>query len=501
MNLRKLAVLTALLLLCGCSAAVPACPAPQRDAPAASVTTAEQSAPAPEQSAPVSEVFSDDADCSAPFVEASAAAPEASAPAPEESAIGSDRSAAAPDVSPQSAGESAPIVEETAQNAEKTSQTAEETDQQPAAAAPVSTEERDQTAAAPASAEENVQTAAAPASAKEEPAVPETWDEATTYHRTLCFTGDINLAEGQYTTAALDSDGLKKCVGKRLRRAMRKADLLCVNNEFAYTNRGTPLEGKAFTFRADPSRTAVMKKLGADAAIVANNHVFDYCEEGLTDTLDALSQAGIDAVGAGRNLKEASAVHYYDLDGCKVALLAASRVEWSAQTRPATEDGMGVFYTAYDTDLLYRQVKRAKKKADFVVVCMHWGMEGTADLEEYQTEVGKGLVKAGADLVVGDHPHQLQGVKFVKDTPVYYSLGNFWFNRREEYTMLLRVRLSGDKYGLREVRTQVIPAWQGGAKVRALSGDEGRAMFDYLAGLPGSNIRVDKDGFVTKKGK
>lgn len=336
---------------------------------------------------------------------------------------------------------------------------------------------------------------------EETDAVPDQWNEATTFRYTLCFTGDINLAEGQYTTAALDSDGLESCVSKTLRRQMRKADVLCVNNEFAYTDRGEPLEGKAFTFRANPSRTEVMQQLGADIAILANNHVFDYGEEGLSDTLDALDEADIARIGAGRNLKEAAAVHYEQLEGCTVAFLAATRVEWSAQTRPATEEGMGVFQTAYDTDLLYRQVQEAKEKSDFVVVCMHWGIEGTADLEDYQTQVGEGLVQAGADLVVGDHPHQLQGVKWYDEAPVFYSLGNFWFNRREEYTMLLKAVLSGDKYGIRKVRYQLVPAWQADAKVKYLSEpEEQRAMYDYLCSLPGSNIQINDKG-VMKRSK
>jgi poly-gamma-glutamate synthesis protein (capsule biosynthesis protein) len=365
---------------------------------------------------------------------------------------------------------------------------------------PVSAENSAPTAEAQSAPAEKEQSAGQPAQSAEADEIPEQWDKDTTFQHTLCFTGDINLAEGQYTTAALDRDGLKSCVGKVLRREMRKADVLCVNNEFSYTTRGTPLEGKAFTFRANPSRTETMKKLGADVAVLANNHVFDYGEEGLSDTLDALKEADIAAIGAGRNLKEASAVHYEKLEGCTVAFVAATRVEWSAQTRAATKEDMGVFQTAYDTDLLYKQVKKAKKKADYVVVCMHWGMEGTAELEEYQTKVGKGLAKAGADLVVGDHPHQLQGVKWVKNTPIFYSLGNFWFNRREEYTMLLKVTLSGDKYGLRKVRTQVVPAWQADAKVKALTEEkEQRAMYDYLSSLPGSNIRINDKGIVKKK--
>lgn len=324
-------------------------------------------------------------------------------------------------------------------------------------------------------------------------------ERAVPFHHTLCFTGDINLAEGQYTTAALDSDGLKSCVGARLRRHMKKAELLCINNEFAITDRGTPLEGKAFTFRASPQRTNVLQKLGADVAIVANNHVFDYGETGLLDTLDALSDAGIAAIGAGKDLKAASAVHYVELAGCTVALLAASRVEWSAQTRPAAKKTPGVFYTAYDTDLLCKRVRQAKKKADYVIVCMHWGMEGTSDLEEYQTQVGAALAEAGADLVVGDHPHQLQGVHFEGEVPVFYSLGNFWFSRKEEYTMLLEVHLKGDEKGNHSMHCQVIPAWHGNARVKALKGDAQREMFDYLEQLPGSDVTIDKNGMVSQK--
>ena len=333
----------------------------------------------------------------------------------------------------------------------------------------------------------------------EEEALEES-EEDTSYSYTLCFAGDINLADGQYTTAALESSGLSGCVSETLLRCMTEADILCVNNEFAYTDRGTPLEGKAYTFRAAPQRVSVLEELGVDIAVLANNHVYDYGEEGLLDTLDTLDEAGIARIGAGRNLEEASAVHYVELENCTVAYIAASRVEWSAQTRPATTDGMGVFYTAYDTGLLYQRVKKAKEQADFVVVYMHWGMEGTADLEEYQTEVGKGLVEAGASLVVGDHPHELQGVRYQDGVPIFYSMGNYWFSRREEYTMLLNVTIVGDKRGVSQVDYQIVPAYQRDARVTWLESPESqRAMYDYLASLPYSAVSIDENGRMTEK--
>jgi poly-gamma-glutamate synthesis protein (capsule biosynthesis protein) len=326
-------------------------------------------------------------------------------------------------------------------------------------------------------------------------------EEDTSYSYTLCFAGDVNLGDGQYTTAALENSGLEDCVSETLRRYMTQADIMCLNNEFTYTRRGEPLEGKEYTYRADPDRVSVLEELGVDVAVLANNHIYDYGEEGLLDTLDTLDSTDIARIGAGRNLEEASAIYYAELENCTVAYIAASRVEWSAQTRPATTDGMGTFYTAYDTDLLYQRVKEAKEQADFVVVYIHWGIEGTADLEEYQTDVGAGLAEAGADLIVGDHPHELQGVRFESGVPVFYSMGNYWFSRREEYTMLLNVTISGDKNGVAQVEYQVVPALQRDARVTWLEdADQQRAMYDYLEGLPYSKVEIDDDGILTEKG-
>ncbi len=352
----------------------------------------------------------------------------------------------------------------------------------------------------PAAAGDRSDQTAEESSAEPEPETLEP-DPGTAYEYTLCFAGDVNLAEGQYTTAALDAYGLSSCVSETLRSYMTGADVMCLNNEFTYSTRGAALEGKAYTYRAAPSRVSVLEQLGVDVAVLANNHIYDYGEESLLDTLDTLDGAGIARIGAGENLEEASAIYYAELEHCTVAYLAASRVEWSAQTKPATSSSPGTFYTAYDTDLLYQRVQEASQQADFVVVYMHWGIEGTSSLEEYQVEVGDALVDAGADLVIGDHPHQLQGVRYYNGVPIFYSVGNYWFSRKEEYTMLVNVTLRGDKNGVNQVDCQIVPAYQqGNATVTWLEDpDSQRAMYDYLESLPGSNITVDDEGIMTEK--
>ena len=115
----------------------------------------------------------------------------------------------------------------------------------------------------------------------------------------LDFTGDINLSEEWSTTRYLDRQprGIQDCFSKALLEEMQSADILMINNEFTYSNRGMPLKGKAYTFRANPERVQAIAELGTDILSLANNHVWDYGEEALLDTLETVKQAEIPYVG------------------------------------------------------------------------------------------------------------------------------------------------------------------------------------------------------------
>lgn len=142
---------------------------------------------------------------------------------------------------------------------------------------------------------------AAPAVQQEEPPAEETAEI------TLAFAGDVNLDDSWCVMQHLRSQGgdLSACIDPALIQRMNAADLCCVNNEFAFSDRGAPMAGKAYTFRSRPENVSIWNTLGVDVATLANNHVFDYGGEAFSDTLDTLQNAGIDWVGAGRNLEEA----------------------------------------------------------------------------------------------------------------------------------------------------------------------------------------------------
>lgn len=328
-----------------------------------------------------------------------------------------------------------------------------------------------------------------------EPA-PETF---TPYHYTLCFAGDISLVDGGSTVSALNNYGLEGCISETLLDAMRSADVMCLNSEFAFTDRGSPLSGKTYTFRSTPSRISVLQDMGTDVAVLANNHVYDYGEEGLLDTLQTFREAGLPYIGAGENLEEASAIWYAELDDCTVAYIAGSRVEWTMLTRGATDNSAGVFRTAASNELMIQRIQEAKQNADFVVVYQHWGQEGTTELEEYQTTSGKEFIDAGADVVVGDHPHVVQGIEWYHDKPIFYSMGNYWFtSTQERYTMLMEMDLDRNEEGTAAASFRLIPAWTSNTKTTYLSDpDDQQEFYHYMESIS-VNGEIADDGTLLK---
>lgn len=317
---------------------------------------------------------------------------------------------------------------------------------------------------------------------------------------TLCFAGDVCVADNARTTAYWETQGrdITKCIDPVMIDHMQDADICFVNNEFQYSDRGSALPGKPWTFRGDPENVCVMEDLGVDIVSLANNHVYDFGEDALLDTMDTLTDAEIPYVGAGKDLDEASAVYYYELDGFTVAFVSGTRVEWIEETKGATETTPGVFRTT-DPSLLYARTKEASANADFVVVYMHWGMEAVTYQEEYQTETGHGLIASGADVVIGDHPHCLQGIEYYQGKPILYSLGNYWFNGKSMDTMLAELHISGTAEDY-EMQLQLIPGRQENCQVAYLSEETEQDAFyrnmEYLSSAYG--ISVDQDGYVTE---
>lgn len=239
----------------------------------------------------------------------------------------------------------------------------------------------------------------------------------------LAFVGDILLAEsvGDMMKQYGDDYPYKEALFH-----LSEPDLTAANLEYPVTKRGTPAEDKQFVFKGDAGALPAMKDSGIDIVSLANNHTLDQGVVGLLDTMSHLDEAGIDHMGAGKNDTEAFAPVIKEANGIKVAYIGVSRVvptgDWKADKNRA-----GVAET-YDYTRTKAAIKKAKEKADLVVVMVHWGIEKADKPEPYQRDFARVYIDSGADLVIGSHPHVLQGFEQYKGKWIAYSLGNFIFS-------------------------------------------------------------------------
>lgn len=321
-------------------------------------------------------------------------------------------------------------------------------------------------------------------------------DLSSEFEFTICFAGDINLDEKWATTQFMDSreNGIYDCISQELIEYMNNADFMCLNNEFTYSTGGTPLEGKAYTFRAAPERVEVLHQLGVDAVTLANNHIYDYGKEALLDTFAVLEEAEIPYFGAGRTLEEAMAPLYIEVEGKTVALVGASRAEKYKMTPQATETEPGIL-RCYDTELYREAIAEAKANADFCIAFVHWGTEYSYDLEQVQLDTGKEYLDAGADAVIGAHSHCLQGLEYYNGKPIVYSLGNYWFNSKTLDTMLVQLHFSGNDE-VSSLQVEIVPAVQSGCRTTYAAGEEERRrIFDFLESIS-VNVDITDEGIV-----
>lgn len=292
---------------------------------------------------------------------------------------------------------------------------------------------------APAATASSATASAATASAPKSTTAPASTASAPI---TLGFAGDINLSEGWSTTQHLDKcpNGIADCISPNIIALTNSCSLFMLNNEYTYSTRGTKLAGKAYTFRANPSRVSVIQQLGTDVVLMANNHVYDYGKDAFLDTLTTLDSVGIPYVGAGRNMSEAERPIIFTVNGIKIAYVAATRAEKTIYTPEAGKDTPGVLRT-YDETHYLNVIRNAKKNADYVVASVHWGTEYLNNADSTQQKLAHEYIDAGADAVIGSHTHVLQGIEYYKNKPIMYSLSNFWFNNKTLNTCVFVITL------------------------------------------------------------
>ena len=201
--------------------------------------------------------------------------------------------------------------------------------------------------------------------------------------------------------------------------------------------------------RAPPAMASAVRSAGISAMSFAGNHCLDYGYIALQDTIEHAAAAGIRLFGAGMNLETARAPVIVTVAGLRIALLAANAIlpegyaadahtpgcaplrahtvyEQIEHDQPGTPARTRTFAHRTDLTALIDSVRSARDQADQVLVSLHWGIHMVpVTLADYQIEVAHAVIDAGAQAVIGHHPHVLKGIEIYRGCPIFYSLGNF----------------------------------------------------------------------------
>ncbi|SHJ14594.1 poly-gamma-glutamate synthesis protein (capsule biosynthesis protein) [Geosporobacter subterraneus DSM 17957] len=278
-----------------------------------------------------------------------------------------------------------------------------------------------------------------------------------------------------------------------------KSDLVLINLETSVGLKGSASPDKTYTFQSKPETLDGLVKAGVSGVSIANNHVLDFGQEGFIETLENLEKRKIKYAGGGRNIQKALEPAVWEIHGQKIGFLAFSRVIYDMSWY-ATSKRPGIV-SAYDhyIDQIKDTIVEAKKNVDFLIVSVHWGKELEQIPQEYQERIGRVMIDSGADVVMGHHPHVLQGIEFYKNKPILYSLGNFVFNSKGQLSnrsMIFNIEI--DKNGM--ISSWIVPISIMNGQPRAADEKEGKLIIDNLNALSKKwGVEISTDGRIGGK--
>lgn len=263
--------------------------------------------------------------------------------------------------------------------------------------------------------------------------------------------------------------------------------------DVAFGNLEGPLTGKCekvqkrFRFRANSRYLSALVNGGFDVLSLANNHSSDCGQVGLAETMSNLKVAGVRWCGAGATQEEAESVTVLEINGIKIGFVGFS--EFLTDFSSSKSGKAAISYASEESVRL--SVRAARQQADVVIASFHWGAEYTSRPREREIKLAQTAVEAGADLVLGHHPHVLQGLQTVLTTTkdgvtrrslVAYSLGNFVFDSPRVWDMRLNqtiaLRCTFSKFGL--VRYEAVPLSIEGYRPRPASESEAMSIHTRL---------------------
>ena len=293
-----------------------------------------------------------------------------------------------------------------------------------------------------------------PAYAEIEPAITAEPDQPppVPLPQKLITTGTgIDLSELDIT--AVGDIMLGRSVGRRLQKAgsykyafsavedvLKRGDIVFANLESPITASTHGLSAdKKIVLKSSPDAMEAIVSGGFNLLSLSNNHIMDYYDTGLKDTMALLDKNGIMYFGAGKNREEAARPVLMEKNGYKIGLLAytdMANIVYEGNPSisfAAGDEKAGVIPRDYET--ARQAVAKLRSSVDLLIVSLHWGVEESFTITPEQIDFARKLLDDGADMILGHHPHQFQGIEIYKGKPILYSMGNFMFDQNDPENM------------------------------------------------------------------
>ena len=235
----------------------------------------------------------------------------------------------------------------------------------------------------------------------------------------MVFVGDVMLADGPGRLIRSGQDPFRHVAA-----ALKDADITIGNLECVIASTGKP-ETKPYTFRAPKQSLRLLKKYFS-AVSLANNHSGDFGKGAFSEMLNLLEQHQIPYFGGGRHLRAAHQAYIREIRGKRIAILGYYGL--FPRSFEALDDAPGIAWL--DEDMVQEAIQHTKQAlaVDLLIVCPHWGWEYQKLASPRQRQMARLMIDAGADAVVGGHPHVTQDIVVYRGKPIFYSLGNFVFD-------------------------------------------------------------------------
>lgn len=294
------------------------------------------------------------------------------------------------------------------------------------------------------SAADNIQSGSGttPAGTAVEESTPQTTPAAGQFAEGLSLrfiaVGDIMLGRG--VGMRLQKYGSYDRAFDNVSSVLKQGDVVFANLESPLTASMHSLDPKRkIVLKAKPEAVSALTGAGFNLVSIANNHMMDYYETGLFDTMSILKANHILFAGGGKNIDEARKPAIIEKNGLKIGLLAYSDMaELVFAGDPylkysADKDKSGISPRKYEA--VIEDVRKLRGQVDLLAVSLHWGVEDSFTVSDGQRDFAHKLIDNGVDLILGHHPHQFQGIELYKGKPVFYSMGNFLFDQNESENM------------------------------------------------------------------